>query len=54
MKFGHTVSFDLKSIDLIDEYMKENRMSNFSLAVCNIIQEHERFRKIIKQLTKKD
>jgi len=54
MKFSHTVSFDLETIDIIDQYMSDNRIKNFSFAVCQLIKEQKRFKKIALKLQKKE
>ncbi len=52
MKFSKSVTFDLKTIDIVDEYMDDNDMVNFSKAINELILEGKRFKKIALQLQK--
>lgn len=54
MKFSASVTFDMETIDLIDEYMRKNpKMKKFSQAICAIVKEHKRFKSIALKLQKK-
>ncbi|GAH91126.1 unnamed protein product, partial [marine sediment metagenome] len=46
MKFTKSISLSLESIDIIDAFMEERKMVNFSKAVNMLIIERKRFFKI--------
>jgi len=54
MKFTKSITLSLKTIDLIDQYMQDQKMVNFSKAVNMLIQERDRFYKIAMALQKKE
>jgi len=61
LKLGKSITFDEKSIKLIQEYMQNAHISNFSLAVNEMVQgfnsyvkEAEKWRKIALTVQGKD
>ena len=52
MKFTKSITLDLKTIDLIDEFMREEKITNFSKAVRILLVRGDRFEKIATKLQK--
>jgi len=54
MKFVKSVSFDKTTLDIIQEYMETNGITNFSAAVCDLITKYKKFYRIAMKMQGRD